>query len=80
MSLPEISIPPKKKKMGRPPHPRPGAEADTITEFCAKMKCSRATVYRMMGDGTLKYIQLRCERRIPHSEYERLGLPLGPPA
>jgi hypothetical protein len=77
MSLPEISRPLKKKKMGRPPHPRPKAEADTLTEFCAKMKCSRATAYRMMGDGTLKYIQLHSERRIPHSEYERLGMPVG---
>jgi excisionase family DNA binding protein len=80
MSLPEIPNPPKKKKMGRPPHPRPEAQADTITEFCAKMKCSRPTVYRMMKDGELKYIQIRGERRIPHSEYGRLGLPLGPPA
>jgi excisionase family DNA binding protein len=80
LSLPEISNPPKKKKMGRPPHPRPNAEADTLTEFCAKMKCSRATAYRMMDEGKLKYIQLRNERRIPHSEYGRLGLPHGPPA
>jgi excisionase family DNA binding protein len=72
MSLPEIELPRKKKKRGRPPHPRPKAEADTITEFCAKMKCSRLTVYRMMKDGELKYIQIRGERRIPHSEYRRL--------
>jgi excisionase family DNA binding protein len=74
MSLPEISDPPKRKKMGRPPHPRPEAQADTITAFCAKMKCSRPTVYRMMKDGELKYIQIRGERRIPHSEYVRLGV------
>jgi excisionase family DNA binding protein len=73
MSFPETSELPKKKKMGRPRHPRPAAQADTITEFCAKMKCSRPTVYRMMRDGELKYIQIRGERRIPHSEYVRLG-------
>jgi excisionase family DNA binding protein len=74
MSFPEISDPSKKKKMGRPRHPRPEAEADTLTEFCHKMKCSRATAYRMMDEGKLKYIQLRNERRIPHSEYVRLGV------
>jgi excisionase family DNA binding protein len=74
MSHPEISAPSKKKR-GRPPHRRPDPEADTVTEFCSRMKCSRATAYRMMRDGELKFIQVRSERRIPRSEYQRLGMP-----
>ena len=71
MSLAD-QISPHRRKRGRPRHHRPAAEVDTITEFCARMKCSRATVYRMMKDGELRFIQVRGERRIPRSEYARL--------
>jgi excisionase family DNA binding protein len=70
-----------KRRRGRPKgaknKPRtPHCEelADTINEFCAKMKCSRAQAYVLMGNGKIRYIQFGRQRRIPHSEYRRLGV------
>jgi hypothetical protein len=48
---------------------------DTPDEFARKISVSRATVWRMMLDGRLKYVKFTPRiRRIPTSEYERLGL------
>jgi excisionase family DNA binding protein len=86
MSLPEtFEIPPMKRPRGRPRgsknknrrlyHPDPQiALTDTINEFCAKVKCSRIKAYRMMQAGTLRYAQIGGQRRIPHTEYQRLGV------
>jgi len=35
---------------------------------------SRQTLYRMMKDGRLRYVQFGCTRRIPATELTRLGL------
>jgi excisionase family DNA binding protein len=47
----------------------------TIEEFMSATGFSRATVYRMMNAGKLRYAALSGRmRRIPVSEYARLGL------
>src|SRR4051812_33643177 len=55
----------------RPPLPR---VALTISEFAATTGISKASLYRMMLAGTLRYAQIGATRRIPVSEYTRLGL------
>jgi excisionase family DNA binding protein len=48
---------------------------DTVDQFVAKTNTSRATAFRMMADGRLRYVKLGLRlRRIPTSEYARLGL------
>jgi excisionase family DNA binding protein len=55
----------------RPTLPRLG---DSIQDFIDRTGISRPTVYRMMADGRLKFIQVTDDmRRIPTSEYVRLG-------
>jgi excisionase family DNA binding protein len=45
------------------------------TEFAETTGISRPTIYRMMRDGTLKFAQPTSGmRKIPVSEYARLGL------
>jgi len=47
---------------------------DTVNEFCTKVGVSRATAFRMMKRGDLRYVQLGPRsRRIITSEYQRLG-------
>jgi excisionase family DNA binding protein len=47
----------------------------TIDEFVATTGLSRQTTYRWMADGRLRYVQLgERMRRIPTSEFARLGL------
>jgi excisionase family DNA binding protein len=82
VSLPEIteSAAPKRKP-GRPKGSknknkpqRPAPLGDTVNDFCAKMRCSRPYAYKLMREGKLKYFMLGKRRRIPHSEYQRLGV------
>jgi hypothetical protein len=47
---------------------------DTIDEDIRKVKTSRSTAYRQMSDGSLRYVMVRKQRRIPHTEYARMGL------
>jgi excisionase family DNA binding protein len=47
--------------------------AYTVAEWCAATKLSRQTVYRMMADGRLRFVQIGTIRRIPASEAVRLG-------
>jgi excisionase family DNA binding protein len=47
---------------------------DTIDEYTRRVKTSKATAYRQMADGSLRYVMVRRQRRIPHSEYKRMGL------
>jgi excisionase family DNA binding protein len=55
---------------GRVPLPR---VALTINEFAAATGISRASLYRMMIDGQLRYVQLGERfRRIPATEIKRL--------
>jgi hypothetical protein len=64
-----------KSKRGRPPKRRARRIADSVNEFCAKTGQSRATVFRHMARGLIRYIQVApgFPRQIPHSEYQRLG-------
>jgi hypothetical protein len=47
---------------------------DSIQDFIDRTGISRSTAYRMMANGRLKFIQVTDDlRRIPTSEYVRLG-------
>ena len=47
---------------------------DSVQDFTDRTGISRPTAYRMMADGRLKFIQVTdAMRRIPTSEYVRLG-------
>ena len=47
---------------------------DSVQDFIDRTGISRPTAYRMMADGRLKFIQVTDDmRRIPTSEYVRLG-------
>jgi excisionase family DNA binding protein len=48
--------------------------AVTVNEFVSTTGLSRPTVYRMMMRGKLRFAQIGGTRRIPVSEYHRLGL------
>jgi len=49
--------------------------AYTINEWCELTNQSRASVYRQMAAGTLRYVALgERNRRIPAEEGQRLGL------
>jgi hypothetical protein len=48
--------------------------AVTINEFSDTTSLSRPTLYRMMQRGELHYTLVNGMRRIPVSEYRRLGL------
>jgi excisionase family DNA binding protein len=48
--------------------------AVTIAEFVSTTGLSRPTVYRLMQSGRLHFAQIGGTRRIPVSEYHRLGL------
>jgi hypothetical protein len=55
-------------------HEQPVAPlGDTISEYTRKVKTSRATAYRQMADGSLRYVMVRGQRRIPQTEYVRHG-------
>jgi excisionase family DNA binding protein len=44
-------------------------------QFARRVGASRSTIWRMMRDGRLRWIRVGTRlRRIPTSEYERLGL------
>jgi excisionase family DNA binding protein len=64
--------PARQRKRGRRfPLPR---VAVTIGEFVSSTGLSRPTVYRLMKSGRLHFAQIGGTRRIPVSEYRRLGL------
>jgi hypothetical protein len=67
-----------KRKRGRPRKtpPRVRRLAHSVNEYCHAANCSRATAFRRMAAGTLKYIQEEpgSPRQIPTSEYVRHGL------
>jgi excisionase family DNA binding protein len=47
----------------------------SVSEWCDSTNISRPTAYRMMADGRLRYVRLgERTRKIPTSEYVRLGL------
>jgi hypothetical protein len=65
----------RKKGRGRPRKRRVAKFADSVSEYCARTGKSRATAFREMAAGLLKYAQIApgFPRQIPHSEYRRLG-------
>jgi excisionase family DNA binding protein len=48
--------------------------AYSIKEWCELVNISRASAYRMMADGRLRYVEIAGVRRIPAEENVRLGL------
>jgi excisionase family DNA binding protein len=50
------------------------AVAVTVAEFSAATRLSKPTIYRMMQTGKLRFAQIGAMRRIPVTEYARLGL------
>jgi hypothetical protein len=67
--------PHQKRKRGRPRKPRRRKFADTVREYCERTGDSRSTAFRKMKEGVLRFIQEApgYPRKIPHSEYLRLG-------
>lgn len=63
--------PARQRKRGGSTLPR---VAVTVNEFVSTTGLSRPTVYRMMMRGKLRFAQIGGTRRIPVSEYRRLGL------
>jgi excisionase family DNA binding protein len=61
------------KRKRRRRRARSGEMFDTPDDFAKKAGISRATVWRLMRDGTLRYARFGRARRIPVSEYERLA-------
>lgn len=62
-------------KRHQPRHEQPVAPlGDTISEYIRRVKTSKATAYRRMADGSLRYAMVGKQRRIPHTEYVRMGL------
>jgi hypothetical protein len=50
----------------------------TVNEWCETTGTNKLTAYRQMADGRLKFARLdERTRRIPTSEYQRLGLVAG---
>ena len=58
----------------RHPPPPVSRVAHTVSEFAEATAISKPTLYRMMASGKLRYTQIGDIRRIPVSEYVRLGL------
>ena len=63
----------KRKKRGQNP-PTTNALLHTVNEFAERARVSRVTVYRMINSGELRSVLLLNSRRIPVTEYTRLGL------
>ena len=63
-----------KRRRGRRSKPTLTRLGDSVQDFIDRTGISRPTAYRMMADGRLKFIQVTDDmRRIPTSEYVRLG-------
>jgi hypothetical protein len=68
-----------KRKRGRPRKspPKNRRLAHSVREYCQAANRSRASAFRDMADGRVKYIQPGgpgTPRQIPTTEYVRLGL------
>ena len=62
------------KRRLRASHAQPSERLfHTPDEFARRASISRATVWRLMRDGRLRYARFGRARRIPVSEYERLA-------
>ena len=69
---------PQREKQKRGPRKRRSIEPVCVSpdEFSAATGISRPVLYRMMADGRLRYTQVTpsMRRKIPTTEYARLGL------
>jgi hypothetical protein len=64
----------KRKRGKHSQRPTPTRLGDSVQDCIDRTGLSRPTAYRMMADGRLKFIQVTDDmRRIPTSEYVRLG-------
>ena len=65
---------PPRRRRGRPAKARdpPPRAAYAVDEFSHAIRLSKPTLYRMMSDGTLRYVRFGGVRRIPASELTRL--------
>jgi excisionase family DNA binding protein len=63
-----LEFDPSRQKRGR------ARIAYSISEWAELVGLSKATVYRMMADGRLRFVQIGDVRRIPAEENTRLGL------
>jgi excisionase family DNA binding protein len=43
----------------------------TVVEVVSALKVDRATVYRLMGSGQLRWVQIGARRRVSATELER---------
>jgi excisionase family DNA binding protein len=62
----------KNHKLRRKRRARSGEMFDTPDDFAKNAGISRATVWRLMRDGRLRYARFGRTRRIPRTEYHRL--------
>ena len=46
----------------------------SVSEWCESTGISKPTAYRMMANGKLRFVQVSESRKIPTTEYTRLGL------
>jgi excisionase family DNA binding protein len=65
---------PARQRRGASPQSRVGRVCLTVSEWSESTGLSKATTYRMMQDGRLRYVQFGRTRRIPTEEQSRLGL------
>jgi excisionase family DNA binding protein len=62
----------KRKRTRKPRAPLPRV-AYSLQEWSEITCTSKPTIYRQMGTGELRYVQVRKMRRIPATELSRLG-------
>ncbi len=64
-----------KKSKKKPRLDLAGRVSVSVAEWCASTGTSKPSAYRLMSAGDLHFVQLSPRtRRIPTTEYERLGL------
>ncbi len=57
-----------------PARQKPARVCLTVKEFSEATAISKATLYRVMSDGRLKFVKIGRATRIPTEEQVRLGL------
>jgi hypothetical protein len=75
MSKRDLEREKKKKKKRQSRRVKPPRLTDSPRDFHDRTGISIPTIYRMMADGRLRFVQVTDDmRRIPTTEYLRLGL------
>jgi hypothetical protein len=75
MSKRDVEREREEKKKRRTRRVKPPRLTDSVRDFHDRTAISIPTIYRMMADGRLRYVQVTPDmRRIPVGEYVRLGL------